>query len=93
MHEFTGVEIHSAMAMSARPLKCVSNGGHKDIWFVERVSTSKHPKLYIGYGELFISATVLDMSVFTQLPGEINSSPWPIRLSKYRHIQHGSGDK
>ena len=29
MHEFTGIEIHPAMAMSARPPKCVSNGGRK----------------------------------------------------------------
>ena len=46
MHEFTGVEIHSAMAMSARPLNCVSNGGQLGTLFAERIRTSDHPKPY-----------------------------------------------
>ena len=37
MHEFTGVEIQSAMAMIARPLKFVVDGGNEWIWFPERV--------------------------------------------------------
>ena len=46
MHEFTGVEIHSAMAMSVRPPNCVPNGGHKGIWFSERIRTRMHPEPY-----------------------------------------------
>ena len=46
MHEFSGVEMHPAMAMSARPPNCVSNGGHKVIWFSERIRTRMHPEPY-----------------------------------------------
>ena len=46
MHEFTGVDIDSAMAMSARPLKFVTDGDHEGIWFPERVLNKPHPKQY-----------------------------------------------
>ena len=78
MHEFTGVEIHSAMAMSARPPNCVPDGGHMGIWFSERIRTRMHPEQY----QLSIESGAMATAERFNYVGRMRGAQ-PIKLALY----------